>query len=124
MGNLYISTLDFAKIGQLLINKGQWQGKSIVSSSWISEIYKTRFDISKDDPFAKSYGYFWFATTKEANGKTFDCMYASGNGGNLLFIVPSENLVVSLTASAYGQRYGNRRSHNIFTRILRSIDKN
>jgi CubicO group peptidase (beta-lactamase class C family) len=124
MGNLYISTLDFAKIGQLLINKGQWDGKSIVSSSWISEIYKTRFDISKDDPFAKTYGYFWFVTTKEANGKTFDCIYASGNGGNLLFIVPSENLVVSLTASAYGQRYGNRRSHNIFTRILRSIDKN
>ena len=124
MGNLYISALDFAKIGQLLINKGQWQGKRIISSGWINEIYKTRFDISKDDPFAKSYGYFWFAATKEVNGKKYDCIYASGNGGNLLFVVPSENLVVSLTSSAYGQGYGHQRSHNIFGYVLGSlIDK-
>lgn len=124
MGNLYISTLDFAKLGQLVINKGQWQGKKIISSTWINEISKKRFDISKDDPFANSYGYFWFATTKEANGKKYDCFYASGNGGNLLFVVPSENLVVSLTSSAYGQGYGHQRSHNIFVYVLKSLNKN
>jgi CubicO group peptidase (beta-lactamase class C family) len=123
MGNLYISTLDFAKIGQLLINKGQWQGKQIVSSTWTSEISKKRFDISKDDPFANSYGYFWFVATKEVDGKKYDCVYASGNGGNLLFVVPSENLVVSLTSSAYGQGYGHYRSRNIFTYILKSLNK-
>lgn len=124
MGNLYISTLDFAKLGQLVLNKGEWQGKKIISSTWISEIFKTRSDISKDDPFAKSYGYFWFATTKVVNGKTFECIYASGNGGNLLFIVPSENLVVSLMSSAYGQGYGHRRSRNIFDYVLKSLNKN
>lgn len=124
MGNLYISTLDFAKLGQLVINKGQWQGKKIVSSNWISEIYKTRFDISNADPFAKSYGYFWFGTTKKVNEKSYDCIYASGNGGNLLFIVPSENLVVCLTSSSYGQGYGHHRSHYIFEYVLRSLIKN
>jgi CubicO group peptidase (beta-lactamase class C family) len=124
MGNLYLSALDFAKIGQLVINKGQWQGKKIISSGWISEIYNTRFDISKDDPFAGSYGHFWFATTKEVHGKKYECIYASGNGGNLLFIVPGENLVVSLTSSAYGRGYGHQRSHNIFGFVLGSlIDK-
>lgn len=122
MGNLYISTLDFAKIGQLLINKGVWEGKTIVSPTWINEISKKRFDISKEDPFADAYGYFWFFTTKEVNGKKYDCMYASGNGGNLLFIVPGENLVVSLTSSAYGQGYGHQRSHNIFTYLLNSMN--
>ena len=124
MGNLYISTLDFAKLGQLIINKGQWQGKKIISSTWINEISKKRFDISKDDPFANSYGYFWFAATKEVNGKKYDCFYASGNGGNLLFVVPSENLVVSLISSAYGQGYGHRRSRNIFEYVLKSLNKN
>ncbi len=122
MGNLYISTLDFAKLGQLIINKGQWQGNQVISATWINEISKKRFDISKDDPFATSYGYFWFATTKEVNGKKYDCIYASGNGGNLLFVVPSENLVVSLTSSAYGQGYGHHRSHNIFGYVLKSLD--
>ena len=124
MGNLYISTLDFAKLGQLIINKGQWQGKKIISPTWISEISRKRFDISKEDPFASSYGYFWFAATKEVHGKKYDCVYASGNGGNLLFVVPSESLVVSLTSSAYGQGYGHTRSHNIFEYVLKSLDRN
>ena len=123
MGNLYISTLDFAKLGQLVINKGQWQGKKIVSSAWINELSVKRFDLSKDDPFADGYGYFWFTATKEVNGKKYDCVYASGNGGNLLFLVPSENLVVGLTSSAYGQGYGHRRSRAIFQYVLRSLNK-
>lgn len=123
MGNLYLSVLDFAKLGQLIINKGQWQGKIIVSSTWINEISKKQFDISKDDPFANGYGYFWYMATKEVDGKKYDCIYASGNGGNLLFVVPSENLVVSLMSSAYGQGYGHRRSRNIFEFVLKSLNK-
>jgi CubicO group peptidase (beta-lactamase class C family) len=121
MGNLYISTLDLAKLGQLILRSGHWQGKDIVGSRWIEEISKKRFDISQDDPFANSYGYFWFSATKEVNGKKYEYIYASGNGGNLLFIVPGENLVVSLTSSAYGQGYGHQRSHNIFASVLKSI---
>ena len=122
MGNLYISALDFAKLGQLVINKGEWQGKRIISAAWINEISKKRFDISKEDPFADSYGYFWFIATKEINGKKYECVYASGNGGNLLFVVPDENLVVSLISSAYGQGYGHRRSRSIFDYVLRSFN--
>jgi CubicO group peptidase (beta-lactamase class C family) len=121
MGNLYVTALDFAKIGLLVLNKGRWNGEMIVSPYWIDAIYKTRIDISKDDPFATSYGHFLFGTTKEVNGKKYECFYASGNGGNLLFVVPSENLVVSLISSAYGQGYGHRRSHNIFEIVLRSL---
>jgi CubicO group peptidase (beta-lactamase class C family) len=122
MGNLYLSTLDFAKLGQLVINKGQWQGKKIISSTWINEMLTKQLDI--DDGVANGYGYFWWRATKNVNSKKYDCIYASGNGGNVLFIVPSENLVVCLTSSAYGQRYGHRRSRNIFEYVLRSLNKN
>jgi len=121
MGNLYLSALDFTKIGALVLNKGQWNGKQIVSASWIDGLYNTRFDISKQDPFAKTYGYFWFATIKEVGGRKFDCFYASGNGGNLVFVVPSENLVVGLISSAYGQGYGHFRSHTVFEYVLKSL---
>lgn len=121
MGNLYLTAVDFAKIGQLVLRKGRWGEKQIISAHWIDQIYKTRFDISKANPFANSYGYFWYAVTKKINGKAFECFYASGNGGNLLFIVPDENLVVSLQSSAYGQGYGTHRSHNIFEYILKSL---
>lgn len=121
MGNLYLSTLDFAKIGQLVLNKGLWQGQKIVSSAWINEMSKNQLHL--DDVFANAYGYFWWRTTRDINGKKYDCIYASGNGGNLLFLVPSENLVVSLISSAYGQGYGHRRSRNIFEYVLKSLNK-
>lgn len=121
MGNLYLTTLDFAKLGQLVINKGQWQGKTIVSAAWINEMLTKQLDLN--DGVANGYGYFWWHTTKNVNGKKYACIYASGNGGNLLFIVPSENLVVCLTSSAYGQRYGHQRSRSIFEFIVRSLNK-
>lgn len=121
MGNLYLSTLDFAKIGQLVLDKGKWQGKQVVSTRWIDEMTAERMDISKTDPFATDYGYFWWITKKKVGDKEYKCVYASGNGGNLLFVVPGENLVVSLLSSAYGQGYGHRRSRNIFLSVLRSL---
>jgi len=122
MGNLYLTTLDFAKLGQLVINKGQWQEKKIISPKWINEMSTKQLNL--DDGVANGYGYFWWRATKNVNGKKYDCIYASGNGGNVLFIVPSENLVVSLTSSAYGQGYGHRRSRNIFEYVLKSLGKN
>jgi CubicO group peptidase (beta-lactamase class C family) len=122
MGNLYLSTVDFAKIGQLVLSKGTWQGKQIVSSAWIREIAQSQFDISKVDPFASGYGYFWFKGKKEVSNKQYEYLYASGNGGNLLIVVPSQNLVVALTSSAFGQGYGHRRSWNIFEYVLKSLN--
>lgn len=120
MGNLYLSGLDFAKIGHVVAGNGECQGKRIVSASWIKEICTVNFDVSKESPFSSGYGTFWFKTTKNINGKTYECVFASGNGGNLLFVVPKENLVVSLHSGAYGG--GHRRSHNIFEYVLRSLE--
>lgn len=121
MGNLYMSALDFAKLGMLILNDGQWQNQQIVSKGWISEMLKPRLDIEGIDPFAKTYGYFWYNGESHVNGKRYQYSYAAGNGGNLLFIVPEEQVVVSLISSAYGQGYGQNRSQNIFDYILSSF---
>lgn len=120
MGNLYISGLDFAKIGQVVAGKGEWNGKKIVSPSWIKEIRSVNFDISNTNPFSTGYGNFWFKITKKVGTKSYECVFASGNGGNVLFVVPSEHLVVSLLSSAYGG--GHRRTHNIIDSVLRSLE--
>jgi CubicO group peptidase (beta-lactamase class C family) len=121
MGNLYISALDFAKIGLLVLNKGKSNGKSVINDKWVDAIFAVRTDITKTDPFFKTYGYFWFGGTYTINNRKYDYICASGNGGNLLFVVPSENLVVSLTSTAYGQGYAHPRSIKIFELILNSL---
>jgi CubicO group peptidase (beta-lactamase class C family) len=120
-GNLYVSTLDLAKIGQLVLNGGRWQGKQVLSERWVREIAQKRFDISATDPFASGYGYFWWLGQKTVSGHTYSYSFASGNGGNLLFIVPDAHMVVSLTSSAYGQGYGHHRAHNVFGYVLRAL---
>jgi len=120
MGNLYITTLDFARIGLLVLNKGRWQGKQIISPSWITPLFQKQIDIT-DDRFATGYSYFWYLGSKDVNGHKIEYAYASGNGGNTMFVVPSHNLVVCLTSGAYGQRYGGQRSQNIFTSILQAL---
>lgn len=122
MGNLYLSTLDFAKIGLLLLNEGMWMGSRVVNQQWIQQLSKPRFDLSSIDPFAQGYGNFWFTGTKVWKGKSIPYYYASGNGGNLLFIVPEFQMVVALTSTAYGQGYGHFRGHRIFETILHAIN--
>jgi hypothetical protein len=42
--------------------------------------------------------------------------FASGNGWNKIYIVPSLHMVLAITSSAYNQRYGQRRSQDILLR--------
>ena len=44
--------------------------------------------------------------------------FASGNGGNKIYIVPSLHMVIAITSSAYNQGYGQRRSQDILLKIL------
>lgn len=37
MSGLQLHPVDFAKVGQLLLQKGQWQGRRILSEAWIRE---------------------------------------------------------------------------------------
>lgn len=50
-----------------------------------------------------SYGMFWYKKQRTIKGKTFDYLWASGRGGNQLIVIPEENMVIALTATAYGQ---------------------
>ncbi len=91
---------DMAKIGQLILNRGRWKGHQIVSEQWVNESLKVHFPV-KDSFMGKSYGYFWWQYKFIANGKEFLTHYAYGNGGQFIFIIPDENLVVVFTGDNY-----------------------
>jgi len=121
MGNIYLQARDFAKLGHLMLNKGKWKSQQIISEKWINDSFKKKFDISAVDPFAHGYGYMWYLANTEVGNQAVDYYYASGNGGNKIFIIPSQDMVVITMSSAYGQGYGQRRSHNVLNFILRAI---
>jgi hypothetical protein len=66
MGNLYLSGLDFAKIGQVVVNNGEWQGKKILSASWIKEICSVNHDLLEGRSFCNRLRKFLVQNDKES----------------------------------------------------------
>lgn len=121
-GNLSISARDMTKIGSLLLNKGRIGQRQILTSTWVAQAISPLVDIAKYDPYAESYGYMWYSKQYKLGGRSILVHFASGNGGNKIYVVPQYDLVVAITSTAYGQGYGQRRSEQILLQLLDATD--
>jgi hypothetical protein len=95
IGDISLTPRDMHKFGILFLNNGRWNGKQIVPSHWVKEATSTKIDIGPDE----GYGYFWWTKKFMVGGKTIESYYAWGYGGQYIFIVPSKQLVVTITGS-------------------------
>ena len=117
-GNLALSTRGLATIGELVRQNGRFGGRRVLSADWLREALAPTVGIADDDPYADGYGYFWYAKTQQIGGQPVAVSFASGNGGNKIYVVPSRQLVVAITSTAYGHGYGQRRSEQILRALL------
>ena len=87
---LTLSPTDMAKIGQLYLSNGIWDGKQIVSREWIHESTKEH---SKWDKENLSYGYLWWVI--DSTERSYAAM---GDGGNVIYVNTAKNTVVAITS--------------------------
>jgi CubicO group peptidase (beta-lactamase class C family) len=100
-GHLRLKPRDFARIGELVLAGGQWQGKRVVSKEWVSRMTAAQTDI----PGRKQrYGYLWWIDETSLPGlpKTRILM-AMGNGGNLLIVMPELSAVAAFTGKRFNR---------------------
>ena len=76
---------DYARFGQLLLHRGEWNGRRIVSERWVAAA--TAADTTTDP--AGHYQYFWWVD-EERPGR----FYALGNYGQYLYVAPDAQAVV------------------------------
>ena len=85
---LFLRPGEMAKIGKLLLNRGIWDGRQIVSSEWVDE---------STAPHSRwgelQYGYLWWIIDEEARS-----FAALGDGGNAIYVNPAKNLVVAIAS--------------------------
>jgi CubicO group peptidase (beta-lactamase class C family) len=83
---------DFARIGQLILNKGMCNGKQLISSSYIEQATSPASWLLSEDGSKPldNYGYQWWLT-KYKNDKV---IYARGILGQYIFIIPAKNMVI------------------------------
>lgn len=58
MAGLKLDALDLAKIGQLMLNRGVWNGKQIVSAKWVDS------SVHPAQPFQPNYGLLWWTVNQ------------------------------------------------------------
>lgn len=97
-GGLRLRPRDMAKIGRLVLDRGQWGGRQIVSASWVEEMLRDRLPAN-----GLRYGWQWWQGQVRSGAARLSYIAAFGNGGQRIFLVPSLDLVVVVTAGQYNQ---------------------
>jgi CubicO group peptidase (beta-lactamase class C family) len=90
-GGVFISARDQARIGLLLLRRGVWEGRRLISEAWIDWMLEPC-------PLFVQYGYLWWLNTgrglyPSASPRSY---FARGAGGNLTWIDPTNDLVAVL----------------------------
>lgn len=91
----YATSRDYAKIGQMILNHGEWNGKQIISSEMLKQIVSP---YSKNEPF---YGLqFW-----RYNNPDHPAFYLRGILGQYIIVIPSLNVVIVRTGHERKGKY-------------------
>ena len=101
-GGLQLTPLGFAKFGELHRNGGRWRGETVIPAEWVNATLRP--DVETTVP-GNRYGFLWWHKEYDVVGEKWPVSYCSGNGGNKIFVFEEQDLVIVVTASAYGQRY-------------------
>lgn len=108
-GGLWISTRDQARFGYLMLRRGKWRNKQIISENWIRSA-TTPAAIGPD------YGYLWWLNTKGRYPDAPTSSFAAlGNGSNTIWIDPEHDLVV------VWRWHQDRSANEFFKRILAAV---
>ena len=100
-GGMQLRPRDLLKFGQLYLNGGVWNGRRLVSAEWVR--ISTAHQI--DRPDSSSDGFGWHRHTLHVGARDYQTYEASGNGGQMVIVIPALDLVLAATAGNYGQ-YG------------------
>lgn len=118
-GNLSLTARDMAKLGQLYLNGGRWEGRQIVPEAWVRSSIEAQYPVPWEN--YDGYGYSWYSHTLQINNREFRYFFASGNGGNKIYVFPDEQMVVVTQSAAYNTNYGQRRSLEVLKMILAAM---
>ncbi|MCH9686462.1 MAG: beta-lactamase family protein [Deltaproteobacteria bacterium] len=96
-GGVYLRPRDMLKVGQMVLDGGTWKGTRVVPKEWIDQSLQPRVGINHPD----DYGYTWWHEALPYRGGTVHSYAATGNGGQILVIVPELELVVGFMGGNY-----------------------
>lgn len=97
--HMYLSVRDMLKIGQLMLNKGKYNDKQIITEEWhktITSICTTVDEIQKQNKKRDvGYGYLWWIFDNDVDHPLHGAYFASGLGGQTIFVIPKHDTIIA-----------------------------
>ncbi|MEO9819748.1 MAG: serine hydrolase [Paracoccaceae bacterium] len=92
LGGLNVTTRDYARFGQMILQDGQWHGKQIVPADWIAD---STAPSAPTEPGKTQYGYQWWIPSDARPGEFF----ARGIYGQYIYFNKPAGVVIVSTAA-------------------------
>jgi CubicO group peptidase (beta-lactamase class C family) len=97
---LKLTARDMAKIGYLYLQDGRWEGRQIVPRGYVRASTREQVETGySPGGVPAGYGYLWW--TRKVDGHR--AFYASGYGGQFIYVIPELNLVAVIVSEAPGR---------------------
>ena len=96
---VYLTSRAMAKFGLLYLNKGNWKGEQIISKDWVEQSLKKHSVVQGVD-----YGYLWWNKYLEVDGTKYYTFGAQGNGGQKIYLLQEQNMVIVITGGNYNSQ--------------------
>lgn len=87
---LYLTIEGMVKLGQLMLQKGIWHGKRILSEEWVTQATQKQIDTGEENGYA--YGYHNWVSEKE------DLYLFNGMLGQNVIVYPEKQMVIATTS--------------------------
>ena len=113
-GELFLKPRDMAKIGYMMLNQGKWENKQIISQEWIQESTREHIDTFK----GYRYGYQWRCGKTLICDQEIEAFWASGTGGQKIYVFPKLDLVVVFTSKIFGNDSGHGRNESLLANFI------
>ena len=103
-----------AKIGQLYLDRGVWNGVEVLPAEWIEESVSPQFGNER-------YGFGWWLDRFSVAGHPVKTFVAEGNGGQFLFVIPDVEMVIVFTGGNYGSAVANQVFRIVTRHVLPAV---
>jgi CubicO group peptidase (beta-lactamase class C family) len=100
-GHLRLDPDDLLKIGEVVLARGMYKQTRIVSAAWIDAMTQERTSIPNVN---QRYGYLWWLDhTKDPSLPQTRLLWAQGNGGSFLIVMPELRSVIAVTGTRFNK---------------------
>lgn len=99
-GQVYLRPRDLLKLGMLIQQRGEWEGRRVVSASWVDAAVARQSRIDDSD-YGLGIWHRWYRVQTPVGERRVDTIMLSGNGGQKVYLVPSLDLIVVFTGGAF-----------------------